>query len=78
MDEDLSKWMKDVCLTNKDVYFGKGPGNQDEAEQPRPQDVKHEHAQDSMTVAHNMYPVTIAEQVIREMRTQMNKEACRN
>ena len=31
-----------------------------------------------MAVAHCMYPVTIAEQVIREVRTQVNKEVCHN
>ena len=34
--EDLSEWMEEVCLTNKDVYFGEGPEALDEAEQPRP------------------------------------------
>ena len=75
---DLPEWMEEVCLVNKDVYYGEGPDEMDEAEQPRPHDVKHEHTQDSMTVAHSMYPVTIAEQVIREIRTQVNKEVCRN
>ena len=40
--------------------------------------MKQEQAQDPMAVAHCMYPVTIAEQVIRELRTQVNKKACRN
>ena len=36
MDEDLSVWLEDICRKNNSVYFGKGPGNKEEAEQPKP------------------------------------------
>ena len=75
---EIQEWMKELCLQNKDVYQGAGADELDEVEEPRPQGVKQEQAPDPMTVAHNMYPVTIAEQVIKEIRTQVIKEACRN
>ena len=40
--------------------------------------MKQEHAQDPMAVAHFAYPVTIAEHVIRELRTQVYKKVYRN
>ena len=75
---EIQEWMKEVCLQIKDVYHRKEANELDEAEMPRPQGVKQEHAPDPMTVALNMYPVTIAKQVIKEIRPQVIKEACRN
>ena len=65
-------------MMNKVVYTGGAVDELDEVEEPRPQGVKQEDASDPMTVALNMYPVVIDEQVIKEIRMQVAKETCRN
>ena len=67
-----------MCMKNKVVYTGEAMDELDEVKESRPQGVKQEDDSDPMTVALNMYPIVIGEQVIEKIRVQVAKDTCSN